>query len=673
MVLAMLVAGVGAPGAWAATERVSVSSSGAQANDRSGESFDIAVSADGRYVAFKSRASNLVPGDTNGAADLFVRDRFTGATELVSIDSAGNQIEVAASGGGLSMTPDGRLVAFTSIDNRLLLRDRVSATTEPAATSDAGVPVVGSIPLITPDGRYVAFSSYSPSVVAGDSNGVTDAFVYDRLRREIERVSVSSSGSQGNATSYAGAISADGRYVALGSHASNLVPGDTNDAEDVFVYDREADTATRVSVDSQGAQVGQRWTDSRDASMSADGRFVAFASDASTLVAGDTNNATDIFVHDRQSRVTERVSVTSAETQANRGGHWPAISADGRYVYFHSWATNISSSGGFSGVFQRDRTAGVTRLMSRNSDGVAANGHSSVGNGHAITADGRTVAFSSEATNLVDADTNATRDVFITGTTLVPRPVCEGEPATIVGTSAAEALTGTASRDVIVGLGGADTIEAGLGDDIVCGDGGPTATAQEGADVLNGESGDDVLAGGGAADRLWGTSGTDRLLGGWGKDTLGAGGEDDTLAGGSGDDTLDGGTGTDVIEGGAGRDVGDYASRMMPVTATIGDGPGDGELGEGDDIRGDVEQLRGGHAGDRLVGDDAANSLYGGDGDDELTGRGGPDTLFGDAGADRIDSRDDVRDSVYCGSDLDTVLFDPLDSLSAGCETRTPS
>jgi Ca2+-binding RTX toxin-like protein len=661
LAFAMLVIGVGpAPIAYAATERVSVDSAGGQADYRSFA--HSAVSADGRFVAFESDARNLVPGDTNDRLDVFVRDRRTGQTERVSVDSAGGQI-----GGFLpSISADGRFVVFGSgSDAGLLMRDRLADTTEPVGRGIDGRPLSGSPSDISSDGRFVAFSSHGSTNVPGDTNGHGDVFVHDRISGETERVSVDPAGGEGNGDSYGAAISDDGRYVAFDSVAWNLVAGDTNDSNDVFVRDRLLGTTERVSVGAAGEQGN---TYSRGADLSVDGRYVTFDSFATNLVPGDTNNDHDVFVRDRETDTTERVSVTSTEEQANNDSEQPAISADGRYVAFESVATNISSA--YSGIFRRDRVLGKTQLVSRDSQGAVARGHSYDA---AIGADGQAVAFTSDATNLVPDDTNGYTDAFVTGPAFpVPSPpTCEGQAATIVGSGGADTLTGTSGRDVIVGLGGADAITAGQGDDLVCGDDGSTESSQEGADVLTGGAGDDILSGGGQADRLWGTRGADRLDGGWGTDLLGGGSEDDALAGGSGDDTLDGNLGADVLAGGDGRDLAEYSTRAAPVSVTIGDGPGDGEAGEADYVAGDVERVRGGQAGDRLAGDAGPNWLYGGAGDDELIGGAGADVLSGEAGADRIDSRDAVRDSVYCGSELDAVLADPLDAVSASCEHRT--
>ena len=233
------------------TTRVSVASDGTQANDACG---DASISADGRFVAFDSAASNLVPGDTNGHEDVFVHDRQTGQTTRVSVASDGTQ------GNDLS-----------------------------------------DYPSISGDRRFVAFESFASNLVPGDTNGYEDVFVHDRQTGQTSRVSVASDGTQGNSTSEDPSIGGDGRFVAFESHASNLVPGDSNGSLDIFVHDRQTGLTTRVSVASDGTQSDSY---SRDPSISADGRFVAFQSQATNLVAGDTNDVTDVFVHDRVAVVT---------------------------------------------------------------------------------------------------------------------------------------------------------------------------------------------------------------------------------------------------------------------------------------------------------------------------------------------------------------------------------
>jgi Tol biopolymer transport system component len=186
-------------------------------------------------------------------------------------------------------------------------------------------------PALSGDGLVVAFDSLASNLVPGDTNRVDDVFVHDRVSGETERVSVAAGGTQGQAISVAPAINADGLIVAFESDADNLVAGDTNGRHDVFVRDRAAGTTERVSVASDGTQGDNT---SFGASISADGRFVAFVSDASNLVPDKTTMFRDVYVHDRLTRTTERASLTSAGTEAKSNSTPPAISDDGRFVAF---------------------------------------------------------------------------------------------------------------------------------------------------------------------------------------------------------------------------------------------------------------------------------------------------------------------------------------------------
>lgn len=412
----------------AETHRVSVRDDEGQANS---SSLDPAVSADGRVVAFVSRASNLVAQDSNGFIDdVFVRDRATGTTELVSVSSEGLQGN-----------------------------DRSGGTNSTVA--------------ISADGRYVVFVSLASNLVPGDTNGLGDVFVRDRQAGTTERVSVSTDGAAANDTSFFGntvSISADGRYVAFNSPASNLVAADTNRRGDVFLRDRLTGTTRRVSISSSGTQ-GNRASNS--AAVSANGQFVAFDSRSSNLVRRDTNRASDVFVRDLRRRTTHRISLTSSERQGQGGANSPAISAEGRYIVFETvdnlvrrddnefgdvylrdrtrgstqWistpqglasfggpfrplsASNAAVSangrhvafvwgldrddnrhnGSRSAVFRRDRAAGTTALASVTTRGVLNSGY--VG-GVAISADGQHVLFDSSEAQFVPGDTNGTFDVF---------------------------------------------------------------------------------------------------------------------------------------------------------------------------------------------------------------------------------------------------------------------
>jgi len=328
------------------TTRVSVASDGTQAND---DCYVPSISSDGRYVTFYSWATNLVTGDTNTASDIFVHDRETGTTTRASVASDGTQ------GNGDSYNPavsrDGRYVAFSSQANNLVsgdtntamdvfVHDRQTRTTSRVSVASNGTQGndYSDVPAISGDGRYVAFESGSSNLVSGDTNSIRDIFMHDCQTGTTLRVSVASDGTQANSSSYNPILSSDGRYVAFRSAASNLVAGDSNGVQDIFVHDRQTGTTTRVSVASDGTQGN---ADSSDPSLSGDGRYVAFHSYASNLVTGDTTATADVFIHDRQTGITSRVSVAADNTQGNSGSYSPSLSSDGRYVGFYSSASNL--------------------------------------------------------------------------------------------------------------------------------------------------------------------------------------------------------------------------------------------------------------------------------------------------------------------------------------------
>jgi len=229
--------------------------------------------------------------------------------------------------------------------------------------------------------------------------------------QSTQRVSVSSMGDPNNNNTRHSAISADGRIVAFWSQATNLVPDDTNSASDVFVHDVQTGITERVNVSSSGEQASAFTSSGEVISLSADGRYVAFDSNAPNLVLGDTNNRRDVFVHDRQTGVTERVSVSSAGEQGNQDSANPSISADGRYVAFQSNSTTlVPGFGGFTQIFVHDRQTGVTERASVGIGGASTNDSSG---SPSISGDGRFVAFRSGASNLVPGDTNSSVDIFV--------------------------------------------------------------------------------------------------------------------------------------------------------------------------------------------------------------------------------------------------------------------
>jgi len=496
--------------------RVSVDSAGNLGNSGS---YNPSISADGRFVAFSSGASNIVPGDTNNTYDIFVRDRLTNTTTRLSVDSAGNQAD--RNSDGASISADGRFVAFNSDASNIVpgdtnnsfdifLRDRLTNTTTRVSLDSAGNQGnrFSYNPSISADGRFVAFSSFASNIVPGDTNGDSDIFVRDTLTNTTTLVSVDSAGNQGNSQSFITSISADGRFVAFTSNASNLVPGDTNDDPDIFVRDRLTNTTTRVSVDSAGNQANYN---SYNPSISADGRFVAFSSVASNIVPGDANNSFDIFVRDTLTNTTTGVSVDSAGNPGNIMSGSPSISADGRFVAFTSNASNLvpgdtNRERDLVGrhIFVRDTLTNTTTLVSVDSAGNQANSDSS---SPSISADGQFVAFNSNASNLVPGDTNNSNDIFVVDT------IRTGN--LLNGTPGNDNLTGTSSNDIINGSEGDDVL-----------------TGLRASDVLNGGDGNYILSGSKGSDTLNGGLGNDNLVGGAGNDVfvLGAGLGVDTIS-----------------------------------------------------------------------------------------------------------------------------------------------
>jgi Tol biopolymer transport system component len=285
-------------------QRVSVSNTGAQGENRSESP---SISTDGRFVAFMSSSDTLVPGDNDGASDVFVRDRATATTEGISV--APTSSGFGATSSSPAITPDGRFVAFGSDATNLVpgdvddfasdvyLRDRATGTTEGISTiAPPSGPVRHSgAPAISADGQLVAFNSWDSNLVPGDTNDRYDVFVFNRGTGTIERVSVTDAGVEGNDDSLGPALSADGRFVAFSSDADNLVAGDGNFDVDVFLHDRTAHTTVRVSVRTDGTETGFELA-SFGASISADGRLVAFESEGA-LVPEDSEFPVDIFTH----------------------------------------------------------------------------------------------------------------------------------------------------------------------------------------------------------------------------------------------------------------------------------------------------------------------------------------------------------------------------------------
>jgi hypothetical protein len=405
----------------ASTVRVSVGVAAAEAN---GYSARASLSGDGSVVAFRSEASNLIEGGTTGIPGIFVRDRNTGVTELASVSLTGGEANGLADWPAISF--DGYSAAFVSVATNLVaiptahyqvyVRDRstpATARTELVSiTSD--VPGNGDSqgPAISDDGGLVAFSSEATNLDPHDGDAGRDVYVRDLVAHTTKLVSVDPTGTtRGNAESFAPAISGNGRFVAFWSKATNLVAGTSGATWGVYVRDLLMDQTERVDLTPAGAQSVGSADPSGPPAISGDGRFVAFGSSAADIVAADVDSDADIFVRDRTSGTTVLASV-GALGPANAAALSPSISMYGRFVAFRSAATNLvdGDTNGKVDVFVRDLQENTTKRVSVSSAGVEANADCS---GAVISPVGRTIAFDSAATNLVTSDGNSTSDVFV--------------------------------------------------------------------------------------------------------------------------------------------------------------------------------------------------------------------------------------------------------------------
>lgn len=365
------------------------------------------ISANGRFIAFFCYASNIVPADTNGAADVFVVDRLTLAAHRVSVSSSGAQANGASLNPKLSGT--GRWVVFQSLADNLvpgdtngqpdiLLHDRATAATTRVNLSSLGSPANGASadPVISREGSCVAFASAANNLVSRDSNGASDIFVRDLALGLTTCVSTNLLGSTGNNYSQDPAISADGRFVAFESLASDLALGDTNDAWDIFVRDRALGVTERISVSSDGVQ-GNGF--STDPWISGDGRYVSFLSAATNLVPGDTNGKWDCFVFDRLLLTIARVSGGNGSVQGNGAALACELSDDGQFAIFRSFSSNLvtGDTNAKSDIFVRDIPAATVTRISLSESGQQANDNS---HESSISQHGEFQVFISQATNL---------------------------------------------------------------------------------------------------------------------------------------------------------------------------------------------------------------------------------------------------------------------------------
>lgn len=412
--------------------RVNVGASGEQAI---AEATGPVVSADGRFVAFSSRANNLVPGDLNGRLDVFVKDTWTGAIERVNVSSAG---EADGDSGFLfplvpiAMTPDARFVAFSSIATNLVpgdtngqidvfVRDRQTQTTTRVSVTSSGAQVNGPSysPSISADGTRIAFTSPAVGYDSRDSNGISDVFVHDRTTGTTRLLTVVAD-SPGGGGPAAGSgvtpvISASGAKVAFVSQNRLFVPANLRPPSSalqrpkVFVVDVASGVIQLVSLTHTGALPDG---DSTQPSLSGDGNRVAFVSPGSNLVAGDSNDTADVFIRDIGAGTTLRASLRTDGTQSSVGSSQPRLNAAGGRTVFIASALHGGSPSSGPDVYVFDGATSRIILVSLGLGGSAA-GRTGSDLPPDLTTNGDVVAFTSSADNLVVGDSNDAQDVFL--------------------------------------------------------------------------------------------------------------------------------------------------------------------------------------------------------------------------------------------------------------------
>ena len=408
-------------------QRVSVSTAGAQGNADSFISSIAGGSAfagvDGRYIVFTSEADNLVGGDTNDLPDIFLHDRWSGFTTLISLAPDGSQFtQWKWRDMNPTISTNARFIAFQTVYETpagahtvgIFVRDRSTNTTTLIDSPCKEWPVLAA------DGRFLACRSYD------------DVFTYDRRLRTSQLVSIGYTGGLANNISLDPGISANGRYVIFDSPASNITPGDTNGYYDVFLTDMLLHKTIRISLGVNGQQPDAEaysW-----GAIAGDGIRIAFASVASTLVPDDTNNVSDIFVRDMTSGELRRISVANDGTEANGASDHPIISLDGNYLAFASAASNLvpGDTNNVNDIFVYSWWDRQIFRASLAADGTQANGDCVVAS---LSEDGRYVAFSSTADNLVTGDTNGVSDIFVAPANFASNAMPDQLPETVPETA----------------------------------------------------------------------------------------------------------------------------------------------------------------------------------------------------------------------------------------------
>jgi len=359
------------------------------------------LSGDGRFVAFHSVSSNLSPADSGGFTSIFVRDLRMGTTEMITLDATG--FEANGSSFAPRFSRNGRFVAYRSDATNLVdssvtfekniylydrsLRETVIVSANAAGESGNDVSFLGDI---SDDGRFIVYYTYARNLIPDNTAYFSDVLLFDRDTGSNVLISKTPGGDFANGYSLYPKISGDGRYVVYASDADNLVADDTNGVIDIFLYDTSTGNTSRISVNSEGEEANDHCA---LVDISEDGQIVAFECRASNLVAGDTDGTSDVFIYDTSNGEITLAGVNSSGEQGNGSDEEPALSSDGRYVAFESYSTNLVSEDtkGYKHIFIHDRHSGRTHLASKSATGEIVDGG---GTQPTLSGDGRYVGFS---------------------------------------------------------------------------------------------------------------------------------------------------------------------------------------------------------------------------------------------------------------------------------------
>jgi trimeric autotransporter adhesin len=619
----------------------------------------IGFSPDGSKVLFQSNLSNLVAGDTNGVNDLFTQDVATGVITRVSTNSLGVQLTSGVFNAG-PFSPDGTKVLFSMFDgnavpgdnngaNDLFMKDLRTGTVTLLSSGPTGAPTSGSTFFgeLSKDNSKVLFYSAANNLVAGDTNGAADYFVKDLRTNEITAVNTAPNGSLAFGNLLGASFSPDNTKVIFKSDSSGLVPGfaDTNGTYDIFVKDLVTGAVTWVSTGADAM--------SFDYAFSPDGTKVAFTSAATNLGGGSSNGRVDVFVKDLATGIITLVSRDVDGTELALGASGFKFSPDGTGITFaagdgrlmtYSFPATASGADTFNGGAGVDTVSYDTALAAVTVNLLDVSGNSNTGDAFGdiynsierfrLSNFNDTFIGSSAATAVNIAFGGDGNDLFKARGTSTNTFFGEGGNDTFKAADGVITAYGGAGNDTFNGWSMVDTFHGGDGDDIAFGGGNhDILNGNDGNDYINGEKSDDIINGGAGDDTLIGLWDQDRIFGGTGQDTLTGDHGNDMLSGQDGNDSLDGGIGVDKLYGGNGEDL------------LVG--------GDQNDL------LSGGNGNDSLVGGNDTDTLIGGAGNDVLRGGLGNDRLTGGAGADTFRFGE-----VTSGADRITDFEDGVDLIS---------